>query len=160
MPWVPAQPTSLEEQVSLLQGFRDDFHAGQNFVYGVFSLDESEVIGGTGLHARVGEGGLEIGYWIRASQAGQGFATEAAAALTAVAFRVCDVDRVEIRVDPGNEASLRIPAKLGFALEARLRRRLPPFAGTTEPRDVVVFTLFADEFPRSPAAAAEFELPG
>ena len=158
MPWAPAEPSPLEEQIVLLHGFRDDFHAGRNFVYGVFSEDESEVIGGAGLHDRVGEGGLEIGYWIRASRVGHGFATEVTAALTAVAFTICGVDRVELHIDPANEASLRIPAKLGFVEEARLRRRLPPFPGDDEPRDVVIFTLFADAFPQSPAAAAEFEI--
>jgi len=158
MPWAPATPTSLADQIALLRGFHDDFHERRTYIYGVFSEDESEVIGGAGLHDRVGEGGLEIGYWIRASRIGLGFATEVTAALTAVAFTFCAVDRVELRIDPANEASLRIPAKLGFVEEARLRRRLPPFPGQAEPRDVVIFTLFADAFPESPAAAAEFAI--
>ena len=72
MPWVPAEPSPLEEQIVILSGFHDDFQAGRNFVYGVFSEDESEVIGGAGLHDRVGEGGLEIGYWVRVSKRGPG----------------------------------------------------------------------------------------
>jgi RimJ/RimL family protein N-acetyltransferase len=156
MPWAHEEPRTLESQVALLRRFRGEFDLGQNFVYGIFEPGEAEVVGGTGLHLRVGEDALEVGYWIRASRIGQGLATEATAALTRVAFEVSGVDRVEIRVDPANEASLAVPRKLGFEEEATLRRRLEPVAGG-DPRDVVVFALFGDAFARSPAASARVE---
>jgi RimJ/RimL family protein N-acetyltransferase len=103
------------------------------------------LLGGTGLHGRIGPGGLEIGYWVRASATRQGIATESSAALTRVGFEVCEADRIEIRIEPGNEASFGIPRKLGFVEEARLRRRLPAPEG--EPlRDVTIFTLFREDF--------------
>jgi RimJ/RimL family protein N-acetyltransferase len=99
---------------------------------------------------RIGPGGLEIGYWIRASATRQGIATESSAALTRVGLEVCCADRIEIRIDPGNEASLGVPRKLGFTEEATLRRRLPSAEG--EPmRDVKVFTMFREDFDRSSA---------
>jgi RimJ/RimL family protein N-acetyltransferase len=114
-------------------------------VYGIFSADESRVLGGNGLHARVGPGGLEIGYWVRADSTRQGIVTESTAALTRVGFEICGADRIEIRIDPDNTASLGVPPKLGFAEEATLRRRLPTRAG--EPlRDVTIFTLFSEDF--------------
>ena len=156
MPWANAEPQTLEEKVALLRGFRGRFDLGEDFVYGVFDPGGNEVLGGTGLHTRLGEGALEIGYWIRASRIGEGLATELSAALTRVAFELCGVDRVEIRVDPANERSAAVPRKLGFVEEATLRRRLP--AGEDEePRDVVVFTLFRDGFAGTPAAAARVE---
>jgi RimJ/RimL family protein N-acetyltransferase len=58
---------------------------------------------------------------------------------------------MEIHVEPGNAASLRIPQKLGYREEARLRRRLPWLEG--EPRrDVVIFSMFPEDFPGSRAA--------
>ena len=39
---------------------------------GVFSPDDSRVLGRTGLHTRLGEGALEIGYWVAADAVGQG----------------------------------------------------------------------------------------
>ena len=156
MPWAADEPKSVEEKAELLRLFRGRFDLGEDFVYGIFARDESEVVGGTGLHTRVGAGALEIGYWIRASQVGKGYAREVAAALTQVAFRVCGVDRVEIRVDPANAASLRVPRVLGFAEEATLRRRLP--SGEGQPaRDAVVFALFADELEASPVARVAIE---
>jgi RimJ/RimL family protein N-acetyltransferase len=156
MPWAAGEPEPLEAKVALLRRFRGWFDLGQDFVYGAFSGDGSEVVGGTGLHTRVGDDALEIGYWIRASKIGEGLATELSAALTRVAFEICRVDRVEIRVDPANERSARIPRKLGYREEARLRRRLPGGVDS-EPRDVVVFALFRDEFASSPSAAVPLE---
>jgi RimJ/RimL family protein N-acetyltransferase len=153
MPWAAEEPQPLSAKVELLRTFRGRFDLGQEFVYGIFSRDETAVVGGTGLHTRRGEDALEIGYWIRTSHAGRGLATEASAVLTRVAFELCGVDRVDIRVDPANTASARVPRKLGFHEEATLRRRLR----YPEPRDVIVFSLFADDFAGSPAAGARFE---
>jgi len=144
MPWAEDEPQTLAQTVELLRGFRAAFDSGRNFTYGIFAADESQVLGGTGLHPRVGPGGLEIGYWVRASATRRGLATEVAAALTRVGFEICGADRIEIRVDPANTASLGVPPKLGFRAEATLRRRLPARPG--EPlRDVTIFTLFREE---------------
>jgi RimJ/RimL family protein N-acetyltransferase len=145
MPWAHDEPQTLEEKVALLRSFRTAFESGESFIYGIFAADESQLLGGTGLHVRVGPGGLEIGYWIRASATRQGIATESSAAVTRAGFEVCGADRIEIRIEPGNEASVGIPRKLGFPEEATLRRRLPGREG--EPlRDVMIFTLFREDF--------------
>jgi RimJ/RimL family protein N-acetyltransferase len=152
MPWVHDEPRSLEERIELLRGFRGRFDLGEDFVYGIFARDEREAIGGSGLHTRAGEGALEIGYWVRASSVRRGYARETTAALTRVAFGVCGVDRVEIRVDPPNERSRKVPARLGYIEEATLRRRLEP-----GPRDVVIYSIFADGYEGSPASSAQIE---
>ena len=148
--WNAPEPVELAEQ--RLRGFQEQFERGENFTYGLFTLDEAELVGGAGLHRRVGPGGLEIGYWIRASRVRQGLATEAAAALTRVAFERCGVDFVEIRIDPANTASLAVPAKLGYVHEATLRQRLPPNRPGEERRDAAVFSLLAEDYPGSAAA--------
>jgi RimJ/RimL family protein N-acetyltransferase len=153
MPWADANPQSLDENIDLLRGFRSAFDAGSDFLYGVFSADEQVVLGGAGLHPRVGDGALEIGYWIRRNAIGQGLATEVAAALTRVAFDVSEVERVEIHADPANLSSCRIPAKLGFRQEARLRRRLPRRLPDHPAPDVLIFSMVVEEFEGSPAGA-------
>jgi RimJ/RimL family protein N-acetyltransferase len=157
MPWAWNEPKPLSETVALLRRFRGQFDLGQNFVYGIFDRGEVEVLGGTGLHTRVGDDAFEIGYWIRASHSGQGLATEATAALTRVGFEVCGVDRIEIRVEPGNEPSIAVPRKLGYREEARLRRRLDPHPNQSGRRDTIVFTLFDDGYQQSLSASAPLE---
>jgi RimJ/RimL family protein N-acetyltransferase len=157
MPWAHEAPVPVEQTVELLRGFRGRFDLGEDFVYGIFAPDESEVVGGTGLHPRVGPEAFEIGYWIRSSRSGEGLATETTAALTRVAFDVSAVARVEIRVDPANAASLAIPRKLGFVEEGTLRRRLHGPDAAPLQRDAVVFALLRDEVAGTPAGEAPLE---
>jgi RimJ/RimL family protein N-acetyltransferase len=143
--WIDDEPQPLERKVELIESFRRAFEAAESFVYGIFDRDETRQLGGTGLHARVGPGGLEIGYFVRASATRQGIATECAAVLTRVGFEVCEADRIEIRIDPNNAKSFGVPQKLGFPMEATLRRRLPARPG--EPlRDVTIHTLFREDY--------------
>lgn len=153
MPWAHDEPMTLDRRIDLLREFRSKFDRGEEYVYGIFSPDASVVIGGCGFHPDVGDDALEIGYWIRTSATGAGLAGEAAAALTRAGFRVCGVDRVEIRVDPDNTRSARVPERLGYTMEARLRRRLPPLVSGGERPDALVYTMFAADFDHSPAAA-------
>lgn len=153
MPWARHEPQPLAARVQFLRHARGQFDLGHDFIYGVFDLAESLALGGSGLHTRVGEGAREIGYWIRASHINQGLATELAGALTRVAFEVDGVDRVEIHCDPANTRSAAVARKLGYTLEATLRRRARTPEGA--PRDTMIWTLFAADFPGSPAARAE-----
>jgi RimJ/RimL family protein N-acetyltransferase len=157
MNWAWDAPLPLEAVEDLLATFRSQFESGENFAYGLFTQDETELVGGSGLHRRVGPEALEIGYWMRASRLRQGLVTEAAAGLTRAAFERCAVERVEIHIDPANVASLGVPVKLGYVREATLRKRLPPIPPSLERRDEVIFSLLDEEYPSSPAAAAPVE---
>jgi RimJ/RimL family protein N-acetyltransferase len=155
MPWAEQEPESLPAKVQRLRSFRGRFDLGCDFVYGIFNLDESKVLGGTGLHPRIGQGALEIGYWIRADSVNRGLATEAAAALTRVAFEVNQVHRVEIHCAPENTRSAAVPRKLGYRHEATLRQRVPAADGTYG--DSMIWTLLRSEYPDSHAASYEVE---
>src|SRR5690606_3323425 len=120
-----------------------------------FNLDESQVLGGTGLHTRLGPEALEIGYWIRADAIHQGLATEAAAALTRVAFEGNQVQRVEIHCAPENTRSAAVPRKLGYRHEATLRQRVVAADGTYA--DAMIWTLLRQEYPASHAASYAVE---
>lgn len=67
---------------------------------------------------------FEIGYWVRKSAWGQGYATECAGALMRYAFDVMGARHVCIEHADGNEASRRVIEKLGFEKEGVLRGKL------------------------------------
>lgn len=140
---------SLDDVVAKLIRFRTRFDRGEDFIMGAFDAKTGEVVGGTGLHPRVGSGGLEIGYWVHQARVRQGLATEMAGALTRVALEVLKLRWVEIRTAPQNVASASVPPKLGFVHEATLRERLelPDDAVA----DALVFTLLARDYAKSPA---------
>ena len=153
MPWAMGDPMTLDQRIAWLRVMRGQFDLDEDFIFSIFAPDGRTVLGSTGMHTRAGADAREIGYWIHVDHVGKGYAGEAAAALTRVAFEVDGVDRVEIQCDPRNVRSAAIPRRLGFTLEATLRRRLRDSAG--KPRDTLLFTLFAEDYPGTPSAKAQ-----
>lgn len=148
--WAWQEPRSLEDTVTYLRRVRGKFDLDQDYTFGIFNRQESAVLGGTGLHRRIGPDVLEIGYWLRKDARGQGLTTEAAAALTQVAFGLHNVARVEIHCDPQNHASAAVARKLGFVHEATLRARTLRHDGLWH--DSMIWTMLRSEFPTSPYA--------
>lgn len=142
MPWSRQEPISPAERLEFVRRCRGSFDTDEDYVYGIFDADESEVLGGTGLHTRRGKHVREIGYWIRAGRLRNGFATEATRALTRVGLQVDEVDRIEIRCAPDNEASAGIPAELGFKREGILEKAGRDADG--EPRDTLLWSMTPD----------------
>ncbi|MEK7467494.1 MAG: GNAT family protein [Planctomycetota bacterium] len=84
----------------------------------------------------------ELGYWIREDRTGKGFATEAARALLAWAFRNLELHRVTAYVDTDNPASARVLEKCGFTREGVFRHRMQAGEGW---RDQAVFGVLEGE---------------
>jgi RimJ/RimL family protein N-acetyltransferase len=120
LPWVAGEPRSADERAELIRDWERARADGGDEMFGVF-LD-GEVAGGCGLHRRIGDGGREIGYWVRADLTGRGIAAEASRRMCEIAFADTAVDRVEIHHDRANAASGRVPARLGFELAGEVHR--------------------------------------
>jgi RimJ/RimL family protein N-acetyltransferase len=116
MPWA-RDPITIEAYAEIVERFHADFDAGAQFVYGMFPSGGADVVGGCGLHFRLGPRVVEIGYWVRTDHHRRGYATAAARALTTTAFsHLDDIGEVHIRMDKANVASARVPARLGYTL--------------------------------------------
>ena len=76
-----------------------------------------EIIGRTGFFYPEGWPGIELGWIIRPSRWGNGFATEASAAALRWAWDNLDIDRVISLIKPENHQSIRIASKLGGRFE-------------------------------------------
>lgn len=72
------------------------------------------LIGGVGLTAR-DDGFYELGFWLGRHYWGQGYATEAAAALLDYARTGLALDKLKASYMTGNDASANVLDKLGFA---------------------------------------------
>ena len=108
----------------------------------IFDRHSGQFIGGTGFHHLVWEiPSVETGYWIRNSHAGKGLMTEAMNAMTQYAFRQLQVKRIAISCDVDNHASRKIPERLNYTLEGRLKHhRRKPVSG--ELSDTLVFAKY------------------
>ncbi len=116
-PWMPWADQSREDTATFLRGAVERWDDGEEFGYLLVDGADGTVLGGGGLHRRVGPGAIEIGYWRRASAGGRGVVTALARALTDVACSMPDIDRVEIHCDEANTTSAAIPRRLGYALD-------------------------------------------
>jgi len=99
-------------------------HAGSQQPLTDFAIvRDGEPIGGIGLEMLpdVASIGAEIGYWLGVRHWGQGYASEAVAAITAYAFDTLELLRVQAGVYAPNVASARVLEKCGFEREGTLR---------------------------------------
>lgn len=155
MPWAHAEPVPFEMRVERLKRFRGMFDLGEDYIYGIFNKDETRLLGGTGLHTRIGDEQLEIGYWIHKDFINQGLVTESTAALVKVAFEIILIHRLEIHCDPGNLASAAIPRKLGFTHEGTLRAKTRFLDHWS---DSMIWALLEKEYPDSPSSKAQIQV--
>ncbi|WP_062134753.1 GNAT family N-acetyltransferase [Demequina aestuarii] len=116
MPWARSEPISPRERAEVVATFIREFDERENFTFGMFDRQSGEYVGSTGMHTRLGPDAFEIGYWIRADREGTGLIREAVAAQTWVALETLGAAWVEIRCDPANARSRRVPDSLGFTL--------------------------------------------
>jgi ribosomal-protein-serine acetyltransferase len=116
MPWIAHEPQPLERRREMLAGWEREWAEGGDAYLAV--VVDGEIAGSTGLHRRRGPGVLEIGYWIHPGFVRRGIASTVARLLTAAAFAVDGIERVEIHHDMANEASGGVPRRLGYRLVA------------------------------------------
>jgi RimJ/RimL family protein N-acetyltransferase len=133
-PWMPwAADYSLASAEEYLARSIMGWDEGTEYNYAVLTAagdGSCALAGAAGLMARIGPGGLEIGYWVHRAYTRRGLATAASAALVEQAFRLPGVDRVEIVHDELNTASAGVPRKLGFTEVGRRPLDFRPPAGS------------------------------
>jgi RimJ/RimL family protein N-acetyltransferase len=136
-PWIPrrvSDPAPVPVLSQRLTGFGDDFAANREWRFGMFSPDQRRVMGEVGLFPRAASGRVpfadadrvELGYWLRADDTGNGFVIEAARAVLAEAATVARFSHVEIRCDARNAPSVAVARRLGFLLAETLREEAEP----------------------------------
>ncbi|HVS95723.1 MAG TPA: GNAT family protein [Puia sp.] len=161
VPWARQEPREQEWMESFIRMCRGQFDLGQDAIYGIFDRTGKEFIGGTGLHNRIGKDAREIGYWIDVRHTHCGYATEAAAALVRIGFAIEQLSRIEIRCDPNNRPSRRIPQRLGFHHEMTLKGHSTDMNG--QPVDTMVWTMTKSRYAETapdPAPLRAFDFMG
>ncbi len=125
MPWAAGEPRSASWRAELIREWERDRLGGGDEVLGIFV--DGAVAGGCGLHRRIGDDGIELGYWVHVDFVRRGVATEVVRQLCERAFAQPDVARVEIHHDRANEASGAVARRSGFTLvEENPRPRQAP----------------------------------
>jgi RimJ/RimL family protein N-acetyltransferase len=127
LPWVMAEPSVDNSEAYCRLAF-SSFIVRKDLPFLLFSKASGALVGCAGFHhINWGVPSLEIGYWCRDSQCGQGYITEAVNALARMALDELKAQRIQILTDEENAASCRVCERAGFTLEGTLRheRRAP-----------------------------------
>lgn len=118
-------PTTSEDEVmKFIERYQSEWESEEEITWGIFTHESHELIGTCGL------GNLcdvtnkaEIGYAVRRSEWGKGYATEAIAAVVKYGFESAELNRIEALITPGNDASVVVLEKNGFLREGLVRER-------------------------------------
>lgn len=123
-PWLPWGPThgSVEDSEARVRRFYANWILREDMPLAIVDKESGRLIGGTGIHRMNWEvGSFEIGYWVRASEHGRGYVTEAVQLVIDLIKLHMDPARIFIRCAAGNERSAAIPLRLGFTEEGPQR---------------------------------------
>lgn len=124
LPWV-AEEQTLQSAEARCRRAEANFLVRADLPYLVFARNTGRLVASAGLHRT--DWSLpktEVGYWVRTSEAGNGYATEAVLALTNWALLVMEAKRVELVTDEANCGSRRMADRCGFRLEGVLRNTM------------------------------------
>ena len=142
--WSRPPMTVRAEAEGLIDEIGESFSTRSGFNWMVVQPDDDAVIGTVALfrfeprHRRA-----EIGYSLRSDHWGRGLAIEAVTTMLDWAIRTLGLHRVEADIDPRNEGSRKLLARLGFASEGVLRERY--FVGD-DVSDTELFGLLAEDW--------------
>lgn len=122
--WIHALPSPYRESdareyvVSTESAWKD----GLGVFFAVVDRASGDVVGSIALHVLDRElANVEVGYWTAAPARGRGLTTQALRLLSDWALREAGVQRVQLRADVLNTASLRVAEKAGYTREGTLR---------------------------------------
>lgn len=142
MPWCHSE-YAIDESRSWVELQVANFAEGNEYNFVVVSSDD-RFLGGCGLNLfdRANRR-ANLGYWLRTSATGNGYATEAVRQLAWWAFESTDFERLEIVVAEGNVASQRVAERAGAVREGVLRARLFLYGVA---HDAVVYSFVRRDF--------------
>lgn len=127
MSW-PPYLTEAEQSRQEAGRSRDRWEAGKSFDYTIRRRADARFLGAVMIEdPNWAVPSFSLAYWIRTSEQGKGYVSEAVRAVTGMAFAVLGAKRVQVVCDEQNSRSARVAESVGFQYEGRMRQddRLP-----------------------------------
>ena len=140
---VPASG-SVDEALAFIARQHDRLVTGAGYSFAIADASTDEAVGQIGLWPRaVDTERASIGYWIEAGFRRKGYAAAALRLLTEWALDSGGFARLELAVEPWNEASWRLAERIGFGREGLMRQwqRVG-----NERKDMFLYALLRAEF--------------
>jgi len=136
-------PFGPDDAMGWIDKCRHEREAGEGLALIIERRADRALVGAAGIYLQTAVAPVILGYWIGRPYWRQGYATEAARGLLDHAFAALAIERVHASVYPGNPASMRVLAKLGFRVVGPIREPAPARGGM---RDAILHEIRADEW--------------
>lgn len=121
MPWAYTIPT-VERSEELNRIAVSQYLRRESMRMNVLQKSDGLFVGVTSLHhINWSVPSFEVGYWLRTSAVGKGYASESVDGIVDFAFGLFGAQRVEIRCDPRNDRSAAVAIRAGFMKEGHIR---------------------------------------
>jgi RimJ/RimL family protein N-acetyltransferase len=140
MLWDDEPPPDHEEILANIERARQSWADG---TWAVFVITvQGEAVGGANLGFYEHDI-AEVSYFLAGAERGKGYATRAVRLLARWAFEQNGIERLELRANPQNDASLRLAERVGFTREGIQRASRRATDGSRF--DTLVFSLLPEE---------------
>jgi ribosomal-protein-serine acetyltransferase len=139
-PWLSWCRTDygLHDALQRITFCKQTWHTGERYAFAVFDA-QGRLVGGVGLNEIDGRNlCANLGYWVRSSANGMGYAARAARATATFGFESLGLRRIEISAAVGNVASQRCAERIGAQREGIARQRI---CVNGQSQDAVVYGL-------------------
>jgi ribosomal-protein-alanine N-acetyltransferase len=141
---VPAAFTETEGR-RFIERQWDRARRGSGYSFAITDAATGRAVGNIGLWlSDIGAGRASVSYWVAPSARGRGAAGYALKTLTLWALGVLGIPRLELYVEPHNEASIRTAERAGFRQEGLLRSWQ---AVGGERKDMLMYSLLPGDLP-------------
>lgn len=138
---LPAHPTN-DQALEWLQRGRDGYVQGIRMSFIIADAQSDEAVGTIGFRLdQLAAGRASIGYALSPLHRGRGIATSALKALTAFAWTIPALSRLEVYIEPWNQSSIRVAERCGYLRECLLRSH-QEIGGTR--RDMLLYSANRD----------------
>lgn len=115
--WVDGQK-SFADVVKSTDMFEQEWETDKEWAYDIYSIENYHFLGCVGPHnINFLNQSVEFGYWLRLSETGKGYMTEAVLALEEELFKA-GIHRITICCDVNNYASANVAKNAGYTLES------------------------------------------
>ncbi len=141
LPWCHPK-YAIEDSRSWLCTIESSWADRQSWAFAITDKTSGRMLGGCGLNSIDENPVANLGYWIRTSEAGRGFVTEATRGLLKFGFQQLKLNRIEIIMSTKNTASRKVAVKVKGTLEGILRNRLHLHG---QNHDALLYSLIPDD---------------
>jgi [ribosomal protein S5]-alanine N-acetyltransferase len=146
-PYIPligtiAERPTNDQALEWIQRQRNGYEEGIRMGFAIADTGTNRAVGAIGLGLRdLSAGRAIIGYAVSPLHRGRGIASSALKALTSYAWTIPGLHRIELYIEPWNDASIHVAEKCGYRSEGLLRSH-QEIGGTR--RDMLLYAATRD----------------